>query len=130
METLWFCIENSDMCIVIHREKKLDTGQLFLAFRLLKRRYRSSEKDDRLRVLDYFTHPYAEGSDIRLIDDLESEESVSLTTLSSFDLDEVVERGKKNATEREQKKHKKSNDDEALYSVEYEPFDFGKSTYA
>ena len=74
-----------------------------MTFKLLKRRYRSSDNDDKLRELEYFNHPYAKGSSIRLIDDIEMDESISLTSLAS----EFVaadtnnnKRGKKNAVER------------------------------
>ena len=39
----WEIIENSDFCCIINPEVKSDTQELFLTFKLLKRRYRSSE---------------------------------------------------------------------------------------
>lgn len=121
----WEIIENSDVVIVINKEKKMDTGDIYLTFKLLKRRYASHETDNTLRELEYFNHPYAEGSSIRLIDDIYMDESVSLTTLSSqFVAAEVVgTRGRKNARKR---KNIETEEDEFLVEPsEFEPFSFG-----
>lgn len=99
-----------------------------MTFKLLKRRYRSSDNDDKLRELEYFNHPYAKGSSIRLIDDIEMDESISLTSLAS----EFVaadtnnnKRGKKNAVERD------VEDDEDTFEIQaFEPFDMNKQVYA
>ena len=54
METyLIICLENSDWTCIINPETKMDTGELYMTFKLLKRRYRSTETDDHLRRLDY-----------------------------------------------------------------------------
>lgn len=79
----WEIIENSDVCIIINQEVKADTGAVYLTFKLLKRRYRSSEDDEKLKRLDYFNHPYEEGNTIKLIDDIDMPESISLYSLSS-----------------------------------------------
>ena len=77
----WEIIENSDVVIIINREKKLGTDEVYMTFKLLKRRYRSADNDEKLRELEYFNHPYAKGSSIRLVDDIEMGESISLTSL-------------------------------------------------
>jgi hypothetical protein len=99
-----------------------------MTFKLLKRRYRSSENNEKLRELEYFNHPYAKGSSIKLIDDIEMTESISCTSLAS-DLIAVdnPKRGKKNAVEREKKE--KDEDPEELINLTFEPFDMGKGFY-
>ena len=49
----WELIENSDVVIIINQEVKADTGEVYMTFKLLKRRYRSSETDEKLKRLDY-----------------------------------------------------------------------------
>ena len=125
----WEIIENSDVVIIINQEKKLGSDEVYMTFKLLKRRYRSSDNDDKLRELEYFNHPYAKGSTIRLVDDVELEESISLTSLSSeFVALENTKRGKKNAMEREQIRED-SDDDDTLEISTFEPFDMNKQVY-
>ena len=125
----WEIIENSDVVIIINREKKLGSDEVYMTFKLLKRRYRSSDNDDKLRELEYFNHPYAKGSTIRLVDDVALEESISLTSLSSeFVALENTKRGKKNAMEREQIRED-SDDDDTLEISTFEPFDMNKQVY-
>lgn len=129
----WEIIENSDMVIIINREKQLSTGDIYLTFKLLKRRYRSSDNDDTLRELEYFNHPYEKGSSIRLVHDLEMDTAVSLTSLSTTFVaaDNETKRGKRNAIEREDvdDKKKKKNDDDFGFDMDLGPFDFGKHSY-
>ena len=101
-----------------------------MTFKLLKRRYRSADNDEKLRELEYFNHPYAKGSSIRLVDDIEMGESISLTSLSSefVALENNTKRGKKNATEREQIR-KKDDDEDTLEISSFEPFDMNKQIY-
>ena len=101
-----------------------------MTFKLLKRRYRSADNDEKLRELEYFNHPYAKGSSIRLVDDIEMAESISLTSLSSefVALENNTKRGKKNATEREQIR-KKDDDEDTLEISSFEPFDMNKQIY-
>lgn len=88
-----------------------------MTFKMLKRRYRSSDDDEKLRRLDYFNHPYEPGNEIRLIDDVDLPDSLSLFSLSSsFASLEETKRGKKNAVER---KSNKTDD-------EFDPFDIEK----
>lgn len=126
----WEIVENSDVVIIINREKKLSTGELFLTFKLLKRRYRSADTDDRMRELEYFNHPYVAGSSIKLVSDIDMDTSVSLTTLASdFIAADTTEssdkRGKKNAVERKEKKKKEENS----FLDDFGPFTFNKTVY-
>lgn len=103
-----------------------------MTFKLLKRRYRSSETNEKLRKLDYFNHPYDPENGIRLLDDLESAKSLSLTSLSTqfVGAEDVSKRGKKNAVEREEKGSKKNGiDTDKGYDVDFEPFDFNNHKY-
>ena len=124
----WEIIENSDVVIIINREKKLGGSDVYLTFKLLKRRYRSADTDDNLRELEYFNHPYAKGSSIRLVDDVEMEESISLTSLASefVAADTNNKRGKKNAIERDVEE----DDEDTLEISAFEPFDMNKQIYA
>lgn len=124
----WEIIENSDVVIIINREKKLGSDEVYMTFKLLKRRYRSSDNDDKLRELEYFNHPYAKGSSIRLVDDVEMEESISLTSLASefVAADTNNKRGKKNAIERDVEE----DDEDTLEISAFEPFDMNKQIYA
>lgn len=119
----WEIIENSDVVCILNQEVKMDTGDLYMTFKLLKRRYRSSEESEKLRKLDYFNHPYSKDNEIQLIDDINKDKSLSLTSLSTqfMGAEDVSKRGKKNAVERDKKSNDKS------YNMEFEPFDFDKS---
>ena len=79
----WEIQENSDFTCIINPETKMDTQELYMTFKMLKRRYRSSETNIKLRRLDYFSHPFEEGSEIRLIDDVDMNRSLSLESLST-----------------------------------------------
>ena len=97
-----------------------------MTFKLLKRRYRSTETDDHLRRLDYYNHPFEPGSEIRLMDDINLAKSLSLESLAT-QFDPVEDKkGKQNAIERESKKRNKSNN--ALDDFGFEPFDFETSS--
>lgn len=115
----WEIIENSDVCIIINQEVKADTQQVYLTFKLLKRRYRSSETDEKLKRLDYFNHPYEEGNTIKLLDDVDLPESISLFSLATqfVPLDEN-KRGRKSVVEREDKTKPNSVD-----KLGFDPFD-------
>lgn len=122
----WEIIENSDFVCILNQEVKMDTGDLYMTFKLLKRRYRSAEESEKLRKLEYFNHPYSKENEIQLIDDIYLEKSVSLTSLATqfMGAEEISKRGKKNAVERKNRKDKKND---TLYDLEFEPFDFNKS---
>ena len=128
----WEIQENSDFTCIINPETKMDTGELYMTFKLLKRRYRSAETSTKLRRLDYFNHPFAKNSEIKLEDDIDIDKSLSLDSLSTqFTTTDVDKRGSTNTVNRDtvdnkpSKKHKKTVFDEI---GEYEPFDMSVST--
>lgn len=116
----WEIIENSDWVCVINKEVKMDTEDLYLTFKMLKRRYRSSEDSEKLRRLDYFNHPYEKGNEIRLIDDVDLDKPLSLMSLASqFAAAGDSSRGKKNAVQRSEISTAKSTDSDLFGSVEF-----------
>ena len=98
-----------------------------MTFKLLKRRYRSSEDSKKLRELEYFNHPYEPDNSICLIDDINLPKSLSLYGLASqfLPMDDGSKRGKKNATDRPKEKKKEQNDFDSIF----EPFDADNSDY-
>ena len=118
----WEIIENSDVVIIINQEIKTDTGDMYMTFKLLKRRYRSSEESEKLRSLSYFNHPYDRENGIKLLDDFDLDKPLSLTSLATqfAGAEDVSKRGKKNAVEREHK------DSSTGFNAEFAPFDFDK----
>lgn len=98
----------------------MDTDELFLTFKMLKRRYRSSEDDEKLRRLDYFNHPYEPGNEIKLIDDIDMPKPLSCVSLASqFAAVEDTKRGKKNAIARASVDNK-HDDKDAFGSFEFD----------
>lgn len=79
----WEILENSDFTCIINPELKRDTNQLYLTFKLLKRRYRSLETDTDMRRLDYFNQPFVENSEIRLVDDLDNEKPLGIRSIAN-----------------------------------------------
>lgn len=79
----WEIIENADFVAIINHETKSDTGELYLTFKMLKRRYKSTAPTEALRRFDYFNHPFEKENEIRLIDDFDLPKSLSLTSLST-----------------------------------------------
>ena len=123
----WEIIENSDFVCIINPEVKSDSDELFLTFKMLKRRYRSSEEDEKLRRLEYFNHPFERGNEIKLIDDYDFDKPVSLESLSTKFEAVDEKRGKQNAIEREEINTKKDKKKKNSISSEFEPFDFDKA---
>ena len=120
ISTAWEIIENSDFVCIINQEIKIDTGDLYMTFKMLKRRYRSNENDSKLRRLEYFNHPYEKDNEIKLIDDIDLPKPLYLSSLSSsFASLEDTKRGKKNAMQR---KNKTAN----VMDEEFDAFDFDK----
>ncbi len=115
----WEIIENSDWVCVLNQEVKTETLELFMTFKLLKRRYRSSDENERMRKLEYFNQPYEPGNEIRLMDDVELDRPLMIYSMSNqMSSLEDMKRGKKNAVEREEKMHKN------IYQMmEFDPFD-------
>jgi hypothetical protein len=102
--TSWEIQENSDMCIIINPEVKADTGDLYMTFKRIKRRYRSIEETEELRRLEYFNQPFEKGSEIRLVDDIYMDKPAALTSLATQFKAIEDKRGKANVVEREKKK--------------------------
>lgn len=106
-----------------------------MVFKLLKRRYRSTDTDEKLRRLEYFNQPFEEDSEIRLVDDYYMDEPVALTSLSTeFDpAENNNKRGSSSAVQRdvkvkpEKEKGKKSKGGESITDLfdtfEEEQFD-------
>ena len=128
----WEIIENSDVCIIINREKKIDTGKIYLTFKLLKRRYRSAAEDLNLRECEYFNQPYIDGSNIRLVHDVHADIPAAVTSLAaSFAPADnpnpaLAKRGNLNVREREEKKDKADGESEDVLGIAeaFEPFSF------
>ena len=92
-----------------------------MTFKLLKRRYRSIEESGKLRRLDYFNQPFADNSEIKIMDDIHLQKPLALESLATQFVATVDKRGNENATERKRMNRNnevnKKNDD-----FEYEPF--------
>lgn len=89
-------IENSDWACLLIVEKKKGTNQYYLSFKRIKIRYRDPND------LTLFNHPFIEGNKIQLIDDIDSERSLSEESLAT-DFDEIEKsskKGKRNAVNR------------------------------
>jgi hypothetical protein len=122
------CIENSDFVCIINPEVKSDTNELFLTFKMLKRRYRSSEENEKLRRLEYFNHPFEPNNEIRLLDDIDLPRPLSLESLSTQFEAIDDKRGKENAINREVKDKKKKKTYVENDYDDFEPFDFEKTS--
>lgn len=127
----WELQENADVTIIINPETKVDTGELFMTFKLLKRRYRSIEESAKLRRLEYFNQPFAENSEIKLLDDIYLQKPLALESLATQFVATVDKRGSTNATER---KRMNGNDKVSVNNkkdddFEYEPFSTVKEYY-
>ena len=120
-------LENSDWCCIINPEVKQSTDELYLTFKLLKRRYRSTEENQKLRSLTYFNHPFEQGNEIRLIDDVELTQSLSLESLATVFVakddnkqDTAIERPTKDKNDKPSILKKKETE-------VFEDFDFNKA---
>lgn len=100
----WEIQENSDWTCIVNPQRKKDDGSLWFVFKLLKRRYRSSETTEKMRQLDYFNQPFEPGNEIRILDDLDLDEPLGILSLSTeFAPETYKKRGVTNATERKVK---------------------------
>lgn len=109
----WEIIENSDWVCIVNPQMKKGTDELFMTFKLLKRRYRSIDPSEKMRRLDYFNQPFEPDSEIRLVDDVDLDEAVALLSLSTeFEGVEPPNqnRGSENVMERKSIKKKKGKD--------------------
>lgn len=112
----WEIQENSDWTCIINPQRKKDTGDLYMVFKLLKRRYRSSETNEKMRQLDYFNQPFEAGNEIRLLDDLDLDEPLGILSLSTeFVADKQPnKRGTTNAIKREVVKKKSTYEEDEM----------------
>jgi len=118
----WEILENADWCCVLNQEVKKDSNELFMTFKLLKRRYRSSDDNEYLRNLNYFNQPYETGNDIKLLDDLSLPKPLMVLSMNSEMMAyEDVKRGKKSSNSIEETKKK------LKYMTEFDPFDEDKT---
>ena len=124
----WEILENSDFTCIINPETKVDTGELFMTFKLLKRRYRSTEESDKLRRLDYFNQPFEVNSEIRLVDDINLPKPLALESLATQFSATEDKRGATNATERKSKESKKKKGVFDNDEMDFEPFNFEKTS--
>lgn len=101
-----------------------------MTFKQIKKRYRSVEESEKLRRLDYFNHPFEEGNEIRLIDDIDMAKPLSLESLSTqFDpVPSTTDRGQKNAVEREDKRKEEKTYGKTKENFDCDPFDFESVT--
>ena len=126
----WEIIENSDWVCILNQEVKKDTEELFMTFKLLKRRYRSSDDDETMRRLQYFNHPYEPGNEIRLIDDVDLERPLMVQSLSTQMISfEDSKRGKKNTVSNQTSDPLLITDQpyDTQQKLEFEPFDSNQS---
>ena len=122
----WEIIENSDWVCVLNQEIKQDTNELFMTFKLLKRRYRSSDENEQMRRLEYFNQPYEPGNEIHILRDVHLSKPLMLQSLGANVVSlEDAKRGKKNAVQRKDaSKESYSNGELDFYEdLEFEPFD-------
>lgn len=125
----WEIQENCDVTIVVNMETRADTSDKYLTFKLLKRRYRSTEtkKISKYNVsgseIDYFTHPYDETGS-HLIDDIYMPEPISkLSMTNSFDTPAPNTRNARPRPTITSKKAKQSEMSQLADGSEYEQFD-------
>lgn len=126
----WEIIENSDWCCVVNPERKSDTDEKYMTFKLLKRRYRSTEINEKLRVLEYFNQPFEKGNEIHILDDLDLPNPLALESLSTKFEAIDNKRGKTNAIKRENKKETYANETVDYQSLPTNPFDVGNHLYS
>lgn len=109
-------MENSDWVCILNVEQKRGTDDYYLTFKRVKIRYRDPYD------VAYFNHPFAKGGRIRLMDDINLEESISELSLSTdFEGIELGgKKGKKNAVNREVHR-------EIMSAAGSEIFDFSKA---
>lgn len=73
----WEVMENADCTIIINKERKRKSDQLYLTFMMVKQRYRNESQ------LTYFNHPFVTKNTMRLQDDLLLEMPVSELSLAN-----------------------------------------------
>ena len=79
----WSVIEESDWVCIVNLVRQLSSGKLFLTFKLTKQRGAKN-----VDAWEYFNHPFASETEIRLQTDVDKEGTVSIRSLAS-DLETV-----------------------------------------
>ena len=119
----WEIVENSDWTCILNQETKSGTDELYMTFKLVKRRYRSIESDEDMRRLQYFSHPYEKENTIRLIDDIDLDRPLSVYSLASdFNPTNVTKQG--NVTQSGRSKRNMDEPISAFQSVSEQFADF------
>lgn len=85
----WDIIEDSDWVGLINLEMQKSTNQLYLTFKRLKIRGKSSLPA--MSAVDYFNHPFENAKNIRLQTDVDKENTVSIISLAT-DLESIDEK--------------------------------------
>ena len=99
-----------------------------MTFKLLKRRYRSSDDNESMRRLQYFNHPYEPGNEIKLIDDVNLDRPLMVQSLSTQMVSfEDSKRGKKNSVSNRNNDPLIEQPYENQQRLEFEPFDSNQS---
>jgi hypothetical protein len=101
-----------------------------MTFKLLKRRYKSTEDNEKLRRMDYFNQPFEFGNEIKLMDDLDLPKPLAIESLSAQFGPVEDKNGVKNAMEREHRTAPMRDPEEHVFKSDdmnsFEPFSFDK----
>lgn len=80
----WAVIEEADVAMMVNLERSVKDQKLYLTFKFTKKRYAGQGEV----ISDYFNHPFSNENEIKLMTDLDKEQSVSIMSLAS-DLESV-----------------------------------------
>lgn len=123
----WEIIENSDVVIIVNPSLKRDTDEMYMTFKLIKRRYKGLETDEHLQRLNYINHPFERGNGIRLIDDIYMAQPLYIESLTSDYNANGDNRGEHNAVDNRQRRKKKKTIGESFSIDDFDPFTFDKA---
>lgn len=85
----WEINENCDWICILNKE--IDTNDKeYMAFKLLKRRYKSLECNVTNHSISYFAHPFDDNNNIRLVEDIRDKRSLSVASLGGNTVDVAV----------------------------------------
>jgi KaiC/GvpD/RAD55 family RecA-like ATPase len=105
----WEVIETSDWVCTLQVEFKKGTMEKYLGFNAVKRRRIDKSVDPGVRDITYMLHPFALNNGLRLIDDVNLDKILSLSSLET-DIDEIVKPDKVNMVTRPKIKIKPFDD--------------------
>lgn len=91
----WAMIENADWVGIINREYKQSTDTWYLSIKQIKTRAKNP-------TLTYFAHPFENGNGMKLMDDLDEKEPLSVKTISDevAGSNNLASKGRRTARER------------------------------